>query len=135
MICNLRRTYKVIDSTLMNRNIYNVYNGPLLKFCHGRNNFIDENICDCTTVCNLTFHPHHQLSVRMTPDNSLVGPKTKELTYHTHQICSLTQEYRNIKDCLCVNNCSADKNELMLYFDDLHSDDSNTEFEIIKDKK
>ena len=71
----------------------------------------------------------------MTPDNSLVGPKTKELTYHTHQICSLTQEYRNIKDCLCVNNCSADKNELMLYFDDLHSDDSNTEFEIIKDKK
>ena len=115
MNINIRRTYKVIESTLMNRNIYHINNEPLLKFCHGRNNFIDENICDCTTVCNLTFHPHHQLSVRMTSHDSLVGPKTKELTYHTHQICSLTQEYRNIKDCLCVNNCSADKNELMLY--------------------
>ena len=40
---NIRRTYKVIESTLMNRNIYNTNNGPLLKFCNGRNNFIDEN--------------------------------------------------------------------------------------------
>ena len=132
---NIRRTYKVIESTLMNRNIYNTNNGPLLKFCNGRNNFIDENICNCSTECNLTFYPHYQVPVRVTYHNPFVGPQTKELTYHTHQICSLTQEYRNIKDCLCVNNCSADKNELMLYFEDLRSDDSNTEFEIIKDKK
>ncbi len=100
MNCNIRRTYKMIQPTLMNINIYNTYNGPLLKFCHGRNNFIDENICDCTTVCKLSFH---------------TDKKQNELTYHTHQRCSLTQEYRNIKDCICVNNCSADKNELMLY--------------------
>ena len=43
MNCNIRRTYKMIQTTLMNRNIYNTHNGPLLKFCHGRNNFIDEN--------------------------------------------------------------------------------------------
>jgi len=115
MNINIRRTYKVIESTLMNRNIYNINNEPLLKFCHGRNNFIDENICDCSTVCNLTFYPHYQVPVRLTSHNPFAGPQTKEVTYHTHQICSLTQEYRNIKDCLCVNNCSADKNELMLY--------------------
>ncbi len=46
-----------------------------------------------------------------------------------------TQEYRNIKDCLCVNNCSAEQNDLTLYFEDLPSDDLNSEFEITKNKK
>ncbi len=135
MNCIIRRTYKMIQTTLMNRNIYNTHNGPLLKFCHGRNNFIDENICDCSTVCNLTFYPRHQVPVRLTSHNPFAGPQTKEVTYHTHQICSLTQEYRNIKDCLCVNNCSAEQNDLTLYFEGLPSDDLNSEFEITKNKK
>lgn len=108
MISNLRRTYKTIESKSINRQIYNTLRGPFLKFCYRRNDFIDENICNCTTTCELTIH---------------TDIKQKELTYHTYQMCSLTHKYKNVKDCVCTNYCSAEQNDLMLYF------------EIIKDVK
>ena len=36
-------------------------------------------------------------------------------TYHTYQMCSLTHKYKNVKDCICTNYCSAEQNDLILY--------------------
>ena len=107
MISIIKKAYNPIKiNKQINKQIYNTLKVPLLKYCYGRDSFIDESICECTSICNMTYNTHKKND-----------KKNKKITYHTHQTCSLTQEYRNINDCLCINNCSADKNELMLYDD------------------
>lgn len=95
MLAHLRKGYKIINIELLQY----VMGKPIIKFCNGRNNYIDKNICDCLNTCNMN-----------------TDKKQKQITYHTTQICVFTQKYQNIDDCICIHKCSGAQNELQLYF-------------------
>jgi len=49
MLYHLRKGYKIINIELLQH----VMRKPIIKFCNGRNNYIDKNICDCLYTCNM----------------------------------------------------------------------------------
>ena len=72
MLSHLRKGYKIITIELLQH----VMRKPIIKFCNGRNNYIDKNICDCLYTCNMN-----------------TDKKQKKITYHTTQICVFTKVF------------------------------------------
>ena len=99
MLSKLRKTYKIINNELLQKRLFYTLRKPIIKFCNGRNDYIDEDVCDCLHNCKMN-----------------TDKKQKKITYHTTHICVFTQTYQNIDDCICINNCSATNNGLQLYF-------------------
>ena len=58
MISIIKKPIKLIKPIKITKHVYNTLKVPLLKYCYGRDSFIDENICDCLSICNMKYNTH-----------------------------------------------------------------------------
>jgi|TARA_B110000285_G_scaffold113055_2_gene128322 hypothetical protein len=74
------------------------YNSYYMKYCLGKNKYVNMNECDCIIKCKLI--------------------ENEQITIHTSTTCSLTNTYKKLGDCNCEDRCSANDSELYLYDND-----------------
>ncbi len=79
--------------------LYRVKNAiPKLKYCFDKKMHIKNNFCDCIDVCKF----------------KSIESSNKS---YTNIKCAFTDKYKKSGDCICINKCSGDQNDLELLYE------------------
>ena len=73
----------------------------LLKYCFGKENYINVNTCECINVCKIK--------------NNIYNNFKKPIFYCSSTICKITGLHQKIGDCTCEKICSARQNGVQHY--------------------